>query len=69
MLSIREAAIALGDTKLLAKLPEGDLITREACYQKKCMTDFTNRYRSYTKLIDKDKEMQVKVESLALAEL
>ena len=33
------------------------------------MTDFTNRYRSYTKPVDKDKQMQVKVESLALAEV
>ena len=33
------------------------------------MTDFTNRYRSYTKPVDKDKQMQVKLESLALAEV
>ena len=44
-------------------------MAREACYHKKCMTNFTNRYRSYTKLVDKDKQMQVKVESLALAEV
>ena len=37
-----EAATALGDTKLPAKLAEGHLITREACYYKKCMTDFTD---------------------------
>ena len=52
---IREATTALGDTKLLVKLAEGDLIAREACFHKKCMTDFTNRYRSYTKPVDKDK--------------
>ena len=46
--NIREAATVLGDTKLLVKLAEGDLIAQEACYHKKCMTDFTNRYRSYT---------------------
>ena len=67
--SIREPATALGDTKLLAKLAEGDLIALEDCYHKKRKTDFTNRYRSYTKPIDKDKQMQVKVESLALAEV
>ena len=33
------------------------------------MTDFTNRYRSYTKPVDKDKQMQVKVERLALAKV
>ena len=64
--NIREAVTALADTKLLAKLAEGDLIAREACYHKKCMTDFTN---SYTKPVDKDKQMQVKVESLALADV
>ena len=47
--NIREATTALGDTKLLVKLAEGDLITREACYHTKRMTDFINRYRSYTK--------------------
>ena len=67
--NIREAAIAFGDTKLLTKLAEGDLITREACYHKKCMTGFTNRYKSYTKPVDEDKQMQVNVESLALAEV
>ena len=44
-------------------------MAREACYHKKCITDFTNRYRSYTKPVDKDKQMQVKVERLALAEV
>lgn len=53
--NITEAATALGATKLLAKLAEGDLIAHEACYHKKCMTDFTNRYKSYTKPVDKDK--------------
>ena len=67
--NIRQVAASLGDTKLLAKLAEGDLITREACYHKKCMTDFTNRYMSYTKPVDKDKQMQMKVESPALAEV
>ena len=33
--NIIEAATALGDTKLLAKLAKGDLIAREACYHKK----------------------------------
>ena len=33
------------------------------------MTDLTNRYRSHTKPVHKDKQMQMKVESLALAEV
>ena len=39
--NIREAAKAIGDTKLVSKLAAADLIAREACYHKKCMTDFT----------------------------
>ena len=35
--NIRESATAVGNTKLLAKLAEGDLIVREACYHKNCM--------------------------------
>ena len=51
------------------KLAEGDLIAREVCHHKTCMTDFTNRYRSYTKLEDKDKQMKVKVEIFTLPEV
>ena len=51
------------------KLAEGDSIAQEVCHHKKCMTDFTSRYRSYTKLEDKDKQMKVKVESFTLAEV
>ena len=36
---------------------------------KKCITDFKNRYWSYKKSVDKDKQMQVKFESLALTEV
>ena len=51
------------------KLAEGDLIAREVCHHKTCMTDFTNRYRSYTKLENEDKQMKVKVESFTLPEV
>ena len=47
--NIRECAIQMGDTKLLAKLSEGDMGAREACYHLRCMTKFTNTYRSFAK--------------------
>ena len=37
----------MGDTKVLAKLSEGDMMAREACYHKSCMDSFENRYRSF----------------------
>ena len=33
------------DTKILAKLAEGDMVTREACYHKVCMIKYTNKYK------------------------
>ena len=45
--NIREAATQMGDTKVLAKLSEGDIMAREACYHKSCMDSFANRYRSF----------------------
>ena len=47
--NIRECAIRMGDTKLLAKLSEGDMVAREACYHLRCMKKFTNTYRSFVK--------------------
>ena len=44
--NIRECATHLGDTKILAKLSEGDMIACEACYHLKCLSKFTNGYRS-----------------------
>ena len=35
--NIREAATQMGDTKVLAKLSEGDMMAHEACYHKSWM--------------------------------
>ena len=68
--SMRERAIKIGDTKLLAKLSEGDMVAREACYHLRCMTKFTNTYRSFVKKnVDPDQQKQKKYESIALAEV
>ena len=35
--NIREATTQMGDTKVLAKLSEGEMMAREAFYHKSCM--------------------------------
>ena len=68
--NILECAIQMGDTKLLAKLSEGDMVAREACYHLRCMTKFNNTYRSFVKKnVDPDQQKQKKYESIALAEV
>ena len=44
---IREAATQIGDIKVLAKLSEGDMMAREACYHKSCLDSFANRHHSF----------------------
>ena len=67
--NIREAATQMGDTKILAKLAEGDMVAREACYHKSCMTSFANRYRSYiNKKTQGNRKSQENLKSIALAE-
>lgn len=67
---VRKCAIEMGHEKLIAKLSEGDMISREACYHLKCMTMFTNSYRKFVnnnKPVEIDDE-QKKVEEIALLE-
>ena len=45
--NIREAATQMGNTKVLAKLSEGDMMALEAFYHKSCMDSFANQYRSF----------------------
>ena len=67
--NIREAATQMDDTKVLAKLSEGDMMTREACYHKSCMDRFANRYRSFVRKEAKaNRKSQQNHESIALAE-
>ena len=42
--NVREAATQMEDTSIIAKLSEGDLIAREACYHKQRMAKFSNKY-------------------------
>ena len=44
---MKQCPIEMRDTKLIPKLSERDLISRDACYHHKCMTRFTNSHRSF----------------------
>ena len=45
--NIREAATQMGNTKVAAKLSEGDMMACEVCYHKSCMDSFANRYQIF----------------------
>ena len=44
---VRQAATQMGDAKLWAKLSEGYMIAREACYQEHCKTKFRNKFANF----------------------
>lgn len=46
---VRQCAIDLQDTALLAKVAVGDMISIEAQYHNKCLVALYNRHRSYTR--------------------
>ena len=45
-------AVELSDTKLIAKLSEGDMIATEAKYHARCLAALYNRYRDANKPTD-----------------
>ena len=47
--NIREAATQMDDTKVLAKLSEGNMMPREACYHKSCMDSFRKSVSKFCK--------------------
>ena len=68
--TIRKTATEMGDTQLLAKLSEEDLTAREAKYDKKCMTKFSNQYRAFVNTKNANvKVVQKKHESIAFAKV
>lgn len=44
---IKQCAVEMGATKVIAKLSEGAMISQDACYHHKCMTGFTNFFKSF----------------------
>ena len=64
---IRNCANEMSDTKLIAKLSEGDMISRYAIYHKECLTGLHNRYRKFLK--EKESPSNKKrLQSIAVAE-
>ena len=60
----------MGEIKLIAKLLEGDMISRDACYHRKCITGFTNSYRSFVNDRNKNgKDKQKICEEIAILEV
>lgn len=55
------------DTKILAKLADGDMIARKALYHKSCMNSITNQYRSFINK-ESNQNSQQNLESIVLAE-
>ena len=58
----------MGNTKLLAKLSEGDMIPREACYHEHFMTKFRNKFRKFSSDQENHfKDFQKSFEAIAVA--
>ena len=64
---IRNCANEMSDTKLIAKLSEGDMVSRDAIYHKECLTGLHNRYRKFLKLKESPSN-EKRLQSIAVAE-
>ena len=66
---IRQAAAQMGDTKLWARLSEGDKIAREAYYNEHCMKKFGNKFRKFSNdHVNHVKDVQKSLEAIAVAQ-
>ena len=64
-----QAATQMRDAKLSAKLSEGDMIAREACYHQNCMTKFRNTFPKFSNDQESHvKDVQKSLEAIAVAE-
>ena len=59
----------MGDTKLLAKLSEGNMIAREVCYCEQCMKKFRNKFSKFPNNKKKNnlKDVQKNLRATAVA--
>ena len=65
-----QCAVEMGDTKLIVKLSEDDMISRNGCYHHKCMTGFTNSYRSFVNDRNKNgKDKQKRRDAIVIFEV
>ena len=56
--------------KILAKMPDGDKIAKDPCYQKSCMRRFISKYQRLRSMKDQNKrhaQQKLKVIALQLA--
>ena len=58
----------MGDPLLLAKLSEGSLFARDACYHHQCLTEVRNRYRTFLASENPDTARLKDIESSVLAQ-
>ncbi|CAB4001313.1 Hypothetical predicted protein [Paramuricea clavata] len=58
----------MGDSLLLAKLSEGNLFARDACYHHQCFTEFRNRYRTFLTPENPDTARMKDIENSVLSE-
>ena len=54
---VNEWAVYMQDSKLLAKLSEGDMTTTGAKYQKNCLTNMYNKFKAKQKNAAVEKEL------------
>ena len=65
--NVSQAAKEMKETKILAKLAESDMVVREARYHKLCMTNYTNKYRTFCSKRNFGKQVQYSLENVALS--
>ena len=65
---VRKIAHELNDTKLLAKLSEGDMVATEAKYHRVCLVQLYNRYRTHNLNKSRESEFQL-IAGIALSEV
>ena len=66
---VRQCAMKLQDTVLLAKLSAGDMIAQEAKYHSRCLVTLYNRARDFKSAGDKDTDEEKMHHGLAFASL
>ena len=67
--SIRKCAIDMSDSNIVAKLYEGDMVSREAWYHKACLTRYSNKYRSFVRQNSKLDIEKGRMQAIALSEV
>ena len=67
--NIRKCATDMWDSRIIAKLSAGDVVSREAWYHKSCLTKYSNKYRSFVRQKSKKEMEKSKLQTIALSEV